>query len=449
MAQSLNRPVAILAFLCLYSSVNCVKDSKWKDPHDMGFDIPSKISQNEKNTTPKAQNSSNVESLSDKFLARHVKSFLRSVNSEDLPEKGKKFKPVSAFMTIKLSSSDLKSLHSFAQLNPNASHVQKVKSLHQVESTFEKVFKTIQSHDTENYEEMTISTLTKVIFWLESHFEIIPLCISAILAFYLWRGLPIGKLILSILVISCGWEWGLMVQKVKAERFALMEKDGYNIPRKCAPESSSFLKGIYESIFPNSVSKDCVLYQEYMTINAYLEVNPSVAVVETFSKLLLQPLGLLGEKIGLFFNKAMSMNSYMASPFVAAFCFAFLIVLTIIFSGYTLKLPWFLGSIEPSRQSLKFSQKEETKKLLLEVLKEFESEKLKLAMEEKKNVIKDENEKIKLTNEVALKNESDEKLETKEICVLSSGLCEKQSDEVPKTNDLKNDKSINDKIKEE
>ena len=56
-----------------------------------------------------------------------------------------------------------------------------------------------------------------------------------------------------------------------------------------------------------------------LTVNTYLDVNPAMAVLKTFSKLLLQPLGHLGEKLGIFFNEVLSSNTYLALPAVAFF----------------------------------------------------------------------------------------------------------------------------------
>ena len=171
--------------------------------------------------------------------------------------------------------------------------------------------------------------------WLETHSDMIPLVISMILIVCLWRGFPVWKLTVSILVLSCGWEWSLMYQKVLAKkRFEMMK--------------TSFLHQHFPSVFPS------LQFQEALTIDAFWEVTPAMAVVETFSKLIVQPLGPLGEKLGLFFSKVLSANTYFAAPAVLILSSCLLIVIIVILGGYKKRTPY--CSLEPQQRSEESSE---------------------------------------------------------------------------------------------
>ena len=242
------------------------------------------------------------------------------------------------------------SLKTFVQFDvTNGSMSERMRVLHSLESTLEKMLENVENLEEEGQLTSATSLFSACLSWLETHFDIIPLVIAMALTLCVWRGMPMWKLTVSTLVISCGWEWSLMYKKVLAKKFEMMVRENGGIPAHCSPDAKSFLHRLLPGVFSND--KDCIRYQEALTVNAYLEVNPAMAVVETLSKLLLQPLGHLGEKLGIFFNEVLSANTYLASPAVAFFSVCLLVVIIVILGGYKIKLPFFLGSIEPRQNS--------------------------------------------------------------------------------------------------
>ena len=339
----------IAAFNQCIHIIECADDQPkaWIDPHDMGFSDTGTPNSN----ALQKKNVSNESSLAkqshyDPFLKRHIQRIIHKLNIKD------DTKQVNADIHITLSTYDIQSLKNFVQLDPStASHSERMKILHSLESTLETMLEYVENFENDHHvrSNSAVVYLSAAISWLETHFDMIPLVIAMILTFCLWRGFPMWKLTISILVISCGWEWSLMYKKVLAKKFEMMIRDGGDIPSHCSPDKKSFLHRLLPSVF--SDSKDCIRFQEALTVNAYLEVNPAMAVVETFSKLMLQPLGHLGEKLGLFFSEVLSANSYLASPAVAILSVCLLIVIIVILGGYKIRLPFFLGSIEPQQRS--------------------------------------------------------------------------------------------------
>ena len=339
----------IAAFNQCIHIIECADDQPkaWIDPHDMGFSdtgTPNSNALQKKNIS--IESSLAKQSHYDPFLKRHIQRIIHKLNIKD------DTKQVNADIHITLSTYDIQSLKNFVQLDPStASHSERMKILHSLESTLETMLEYVENFENDHHvrSNSAVVYLSAAISWLETHFDMIPLVIAMILTFCLWRGFPMWKLTISILVISCGWEWSLMYKKVLAKKFEMMIRDGGDIPSHCSPDKKSFLHRLLPSVF--SDSKDCIRFQEALTVNAYLEVNPAMAVVETFSKLMLQPLGHLGEKLGLFFSEVLSANSYLASPAVAILSVCLLIVIIVILGGYKIRLPFFLGSIEPQQRS--------------------------------------------------------------------------------------------------
>ena len=306
--------VAITLFIQLFYVVKCIEEQPkepWIDPYDMGFsDTP-----NKKNDVTDISKEAVVpcQPTIDPFLKRHVHRIIRELNiREDT-------KHVNVDIHVTLTTVDIMSLKTFVQFDvTNSPASEKLRVLHSLDTSLENMLKHVENFETD-HEQLSNdrSIITTVIFWLESHFDIIPLIIALVLTFCLWRGMPMWKLGVSILVISCGWEWSLMYKKVLAKKFEMMVRDGGEIPPYCSPDAKSFLQRLFPGVFSND--KDCIRYQEALTVNAYLDVNPAMAVLKTFSKLLLQPLGHLGEKLGIFFNEVLSSNTYLALPAVAFF----------------------------------------------------------------------------------------------------------------------------------
>jgi len=283
----------------------------WIGPHDMGFSDKPATKTVQKTDTSKETVVSTHPTI-DPFLKRHIQRIIHKLNIGD------DTKHVNVDIHVSLTTYDIMSLKTFVQFDvTNGSMSERMRVLHSLESTLEKMLKHVENLEEEGQLTSATSLFTTCLSWLEAHFDIIPLVIAMALTLCVWRGMPMWKLTVSTLVISCGWEWSLMYKKVLAKKFEMMVRENGGIPAHCSPDAKSFLHRLLPGVFSND--KDCIRYQEALTVNAYLEVNPAMAVVETLSKLLLQPLGHLGEKLGIFFNEVLSANTYLASPAVAFF----------------------------------------------------------------------------------------------------------------------------------
>ena len=248
--------VAITLFIQLFY-VKCIEEQPkepWIDPYDMGFsDTP-----NKKNHVTDISKEAVVpcQPTIDPFLKRHVHRIIRELNiREDT-------KHVNVDIHVTLTKVDIMSLRTFVQFDvTNSSVSEKMRVLHSLETSLENMLKHVENFETDHEQLSNVkSIITTVIFWLESHFDIISLIIAMVLTFCLWRGMPMWKLGVSILVISCGWEWSLMYKKVLAKKFEMMVRDGGEIPPYCSPDAKLFLQRLFPGVFSND--KDCIRYQE-------------------------------------------------------------------------------------------------------------------------------------------------------------------------------------------
>ena len=98
-----------------------------------------------------------------------------------------------------------------------------------------------------------------------------------------------------------------------------------------------------------------------------------MAVIELCSKLCFQPLGHLGEKLGQFFHEVLGANSYMASIGVSLLSLIILILIILVLGGYTIRLPFFLGAIEPRHHRLGHEKDEDALLNLMSELTELKN----------------------------------------------------------------------------
>ena len=141
-------------------------------------------------------------------------------------------------------------------------------------------------------------------------------------------------------------------------------------------ENNCRAKNFLSSLWSSGYNSECTKYHEAMTVEPFLEVNPSLAFAETFSKIILHPLEPLGHSIGAFFRNVLQENSYFASFFVLPLSLFLLIMLLLVTSGYSFTLPFYLGKIESCRS--KTNKKEEIvdNRQILELLHELKELKM-------------------------------------------------------------------------
>ena len=82
-------------------------------------------------------------------------------------------------------------------------------------------------------------------------------------------------------------------------------------------------------------------------IDPLLEVTPTMALAETFTAFIVQPLEHLGRHIGKFFNALLQETSWLSSPVILTFVFIAILLCLVMSFNYRFRLPFFLGAFEP------------------------------------------------------------------------------------------------------
>jgi len=253
--------VTITLFSQLFYIVRCIEEQPqepWIDPHDMGFsDTPTK---NIQKTDISKESFVTTQPSIDPFFKRHIQRIISELNIGD------DTKHVNVDIHVTLTTYDIMSLKTFVQFDAaNGSVSERMRVLHSLESTLEKMLKHVENFEKDDGQLSSATSLfTAWLSWLESHFDIIPLAIAMALTFCLWRGMPMWKLTVSTLVISCGWEWSLMYKKVLAKKFETMVSEGGDIPAHCSPDAKSFLHRLLPGVFFQSQG----LYKISRSINS-------------------------------------------------------------------------------------------------------------------------------------------------------------------------------------
>uniref|UniRef100_A0A914VC83 Chloride channel CLIC-like protein 1 n=1 Tax=Plectus sambesii TaxID=2011161 RepID=A0A914VC83_9BILA len=165
-------------------------------------------------------------------------------------------------------------------------------------------------------------------------------------------------LILIIFLFSCVGTWLRLYQEKLAERQRrYMEFEG-KVPKECFPDQQSTFKAIYSSVssYVSFQQPDkCFHYYKDIGVDPYLEVGVMDAVVDTAALAFLRPLGLWGEHLAKFIEAFYSRLPLTIAPlatvlllilmlFFMILCGLFLLLVF----GYRIKLPMFLGIIEPA-----------------------------------------------------------------------------------------------------
>ena len=83
-------------------------------------------------------------------------------------------------------------------------------------------------------------------------------------------------------------------------------------------------------------------------IDPLLEVTPTMALAETFTAFIVQPMEHLGRHIGKFFNALLQETSWLSSPVILSFVFVAILLCLVMIFNYRFRLPFFLGSFEPT-----------------------------------------------------------------------------------------------------
>ena len=143
----------------------------------------------------------------------------------------------------------------------------------------------------------------------------------------------------------------------------------YNAP--LLKKDYNLARNITNVIFQFSKDK-CQEYFEALMVDPLLEVTPTMALAETFTAFVVQPLEHLGRHIGKFFNALLHETSWLSSPAILTFVFIAILLCLVMIFNYRFRLPFFLGCFEPRTShniSFDVERKEQTS-LIAELRKE-------------------------------------------------------------------------------
>jgi hypothetical protein len=113
-----------------------------------------------------------------------------------------------------------------------------------------------------------------------------------------------------------------------------------NIPHECFKEKS------WSDLFFGANQK-CSEYHDALLVDPLWEVTPTMAVAETLTLFIVQPLGHIGEHLGKFFTSLLSELSFLSALPVLLFVFLLILLLAVMMFNYKIRLPFLLASIEP------------------------------------------------------------------------------------------------------
>ena len=163
------------------------------------------------------------------------------------------------------------------------------------------------------------------------------------LIYLLRAGLPIWKWFLLLLALSSLWHWGHMYKKAVLKKHLALISSA-DIPHECFKEKTWF-----DAFF--GANQKCSQYHEAMLVDPLWEVTPTMAVAETLTLFIVQPLEPFGKHLGKFFTSLLTELSWLSSLPVLVFVFCLILLILVMLFGYKVRLPFLLGSLEPqSRQ---------------------------------------------------------------------------------------------------
>ncbi|XP_042901196.1 uncharacterized protein [Parasteatoda tepidariorum] len=152
---------------------------------------------------------------------------------------------------------------------------------------------------------------------------------------------PIWTIFWCIIFICIFWHWMHLYQKKVAYKHAQLAS--MTIPSECRKNDFSFLESIQEYFKSFFRVSDCTKYYEALMVDPIWEVSFSVAFSEALSAALFQPM-YSGSK-ALNASAKQLLDGLSLSSTIILLGFLFLLIL--MFFGYRIKLPFFMGAIEP------------------------------------------------------------------------------------------------------
>ncbi|TRY62724.1 hypothetical protein TCAL_16599 [Tigriopus californicus] len=277
------------------------------------------------------------------FLERYVRFVLRTFRAYEggiLQSERLRYR-----VQVGFAQSDLQDLQTFVQGHARVtlSDVDRILS-----DMFVRVV-SVQAHDPPDPADPPPPDYTR---WLLAYVPSQPdlfwllVCALTVLVWYLIIRGSSGRRVFGIIFgVSTLWHGTFLYKRAVAKKMADIS-DMPHVPPECFPSQMGWTSFLVQTLFSSS-SRKCLEYHEALMIDPLLEVSPIMAVVETFTRMVLHPLEHLGLNLSKFFRSLSSELSWTASPFVMGFMFLFIILMCIMMFGYRFRLPFFLGALEP------------------------------------------------------------------------------------------------------
>lgn len=180
---------------------------------------------------------------------------------------------------------------------------------------------------------------------------LLVLCMSLALVYVtltVFRRLAPFKVFLMILLVSVTWHWVHMYKATWATKHSKLMQS-VEIPPECRPQDMTWFQTIQSSAsaLVSSVDK-CEEYHKAILVDPIYEVNPLTALVDLSTKLLLHPLSSLGKEVGSMFTGLLGEVPLLWKVPVLLVFVILLMFVMILFAGYEVRLPLFLGKIGPA-----------------------------------------------------------------------------------------------------
>jgi len=180
---------------------------------------------------------------------------------------------------------------------------------------------------------------------------LLVLCMSLALVYVtltVFRRLAPFKVFLMILLVSVTWHWVHMYKATWATKHSKLMQS-VEIPPECRPQDMTWLQTIQASASALVSSVDrCEEYHKAILVDPIYEVNPLTALVDLATKLLLHPLSSLGKEVGSMFTGLLGEVPLLWKVPVLLVFVILLMFVMILFAGYEVRLPLFLGKIGPA-----------------------------------------------------------------------------------------------------
>lgn len=174
-----------------------------------------------------------------------------------------------------------------------------------------------------------------------------PFILAVIMAsciYTLYQGVvyhPFFTFFTFLIILSVFWHWMHLYKQKRAFKHA--ELASINLPAQCRKHDFGVMEHIQEYIKSFFITNECAKYYEALMVDPFWEVSFTVAASEALASMLVQPLS-SGSRV---VNLALRQLFEGLSIFIVVPVMMFMFLLLIMMCNYTLRLPFFMGALEP------------------------------------------------------------------------------------------------------